>query len=137
MSLKKRVAARIRTLRERRDLTQERLGELIDRSSDAVSQLERGISLPSFTTLERLSEAFGCPIRDFFDFGDEETTPKRAAVMAALVDAARSLGDDDLEVAARQIEALAARRKMAAPQPPPAGATTTLQVRERPRPKRS
>jgi len=74
-----------------------------------VSQLERGVSFPSFETLERLAEALSVPLKEFFDFDEAGGTAKRARLMTALADLTRNLSDDDLEIAVRQIDALAAR----------------------------
>ena len=110
MKLKDRVAARIKTLRRRRGLTQENLAELIERTVDAVSNLERGVSLPSFDTLERLSRALEVPARDFFDEDARgRGSAKHAALTATLADCARSLSDADLELAVEQVQALVAR----------------------------
>lgn len=118
MELKDRVALRIKTLRRRRGLTQEGLAELIGRTVDAVSNLERGRSLPSFETLEKLSEALETPLRDFFDL-DHTTTARAAAkrvpLMTTLLDAARGLTDSELEIAVQQVEALARRRSTSRP----------------------
>jgi len=118
MELKDRVALRIKTLRRRRGLTQEGLAELIGRTVDAVSNLERGRSLPSFETLKKLSEALETPLRDFFDLDSTMTAraaAKRVPLMTALLDAARELTDNDLEIAVQQVEALARRRSTSRP----------------------
>ena len=98
-------------LRKRRGLSQEDLAGLMQRSVETVSNLERGVSLPSFTTLVRLAESLGVPIRDFFDFGDDATAadPRRQELLAALAEIARGLETDDLAVAVEQMDALAAR----------------------------
>lgn len=110
MDLKNRVGLRIKTLRKERDLTQEELAEKIDRTKDAVSNLERGLSLPSFETLEIMSKVFEVPIRDFFDLEDEEDADReRVELTTRLIDAARNLENNDLRVAVQQIEALLKR----------------------------
>lgn len=109
MDLKERVGAKIKKLRTAQGLTQEALAELIDRSVDAVSQLERGINLPSLDTLERLSERLGVPVRDLFDFGEGEVDERRASLMASLVLTAKALPTADLAVAVKQVQALAER----------------------------
>lgn len=109
MTLKDRLALRIKTFRKRRSLTQDQLGELVGRSADAVSQLERGVSLPSFETLERLADALAVPLKDFFDFDEPEGSGRRTSLLATLLDLVRRLPDDDLEVVVRQVDAFAVR----------------------------
>lgn len=99
MKLQDRVALRIRTIRKRRGLTQDELAEKIDRTGDAVSQLERGKSLPSFETLERLAVALDIPIRDFFDEGRTGESSQRTKLTTTLLDMVRSLSEKDLQMA--------------------------------------
>ncbi len=109
--MKNRVGSRIQAIRKRRSLTQSQLAEMIGRSVDGVSNLERGVSLPNFETLERLSEHLGVPVRDFFDFGASDDDPKRAGNITRLIDFARQLDDAHLEIAVEQIGAMAAKIK--------------------------
>lgn len=113
MKLKDRVALRIRTLRKQRKLTQEGLADRIQRTVDAISLLERGVSLPSFETLERLGVALEVPVRDFFDSdgADAKIDPHRAVLLAALQDTARALPDQELEIVLQLTRGLAARQK--------------------------
>jgi len=111
MSLKRRVGHRIKLARQRRGLSQEDLAERIDRSVAAVSNMERGRTLPSFMTLERLARAFDMPVREFFDFGPEaDDNPKRSRLVTELVEATRLLSDTDLELALDQMQAIARSR---------------------------
>lgn len=105
MSLKLRVGARLRDIRNERGLTQERLAELIDRSVDAVSAIERGRALPSFETLEKLADRLEVPIRDFFDV-EQDATDERAKLLARLVISARSLDDEGLRLATELVAVL-------------------------------
>jgi transcriptional regulator with XRE-family HTH domain len=111
MNLKTRVAFRIKTFREHSGLTKEQLAKKAHRTDDPISNNQRADSHPRFETLERLAAALGVPVREFFDFGDAEEPPHRTQSLAKLAAVARSLTDDDLEVAVRQIEALAERNK--------------------------
>jgi transcriptional regulator with XRE-family HTH domain len=111
MSFKQRVGHRIKLARRRRGLSQEELAERVDRSTEAISSIERGRTLPNFVTLERLARALDVPTRDFFDIGPEVgDNPKRSRLLVELVEAARSLGDADLELALEQLQALAKKR---------------------------
>jgi transcriptional regulator with XRE-family HTH domain len=105
------VALRIRVIRKRRGLTQEALAEEVERTVDAISQLERGRSLPSFETLERLALALDVPIRDFFDVGkgdDDSMQPTR--LLAMILDIARGLPDKDLQMAAQLLEVVGSKK---------------------------
>lgn len=115
MKLRDRVALRIRTIRKRRGLTQNQLAEGISRSGDAVSQLERGISLPSFETLERLSLALDSPVRDFFDTErDGQISALRAERITILLDLARQMTDQELQTAVQVLEAMTTKRTRSA-----------------------
>jgi transcriptional regulator with XRE-family HTH domain len=109
MSLQHRFAARVRGIRRQRGLTQQQLAERIERSTNAVSALERGVSLPTFETLERLAEALNTPVREFFDAGGLDPDPKREALLAAMITAARALSVDDLAFALAILDLVAQR----------------------------
>lgn len=108
MTLKDRVASRIKTIRKLRSLTQEQLAQRIDRTVFAISQLERGRSLPSFETLERLSVALNVPVKEFFDDGGEAVgiTARRLRLTTDVADRLRMMADDELETTIRMIEAM-------------------------------
>lgn len=52
--------------------------------------------------LEKLGEALGVPMRTFFDWPD---AGERSDMLAALLEAARALSDEDLHVALQQVRA--------------------------------
>ena len=108
MNLKDRVASRIKVIRKLRSLTQEQLAQRVDRTVFAISQLERGRSLPSFETLERLSTALDVPVKEFFDDGSEAAgvTAHRLGLTTALADRVRMMADAEIEATLRMIEAM-------------------------------
>jgi transcriptional regulator with XRE-family HTH domain len=111
MALGRAVGLRVKALRQRRGLSQEELAERIDRSLNAISSIERGRTLPNFTTLERLSEVLGVPVREFFDHQpDASDNPRRARLMSELFSSARELTDADLELALEQVKVLSRAR---------------------------
>jgi transcriptional regulator with XRE-family HTH domain len=64
------VGARIRELREERDLSLRALAEMCNVSPNTVSLIERGLSSPSVDTLQRLASGLGISIAAFFETGD-------------------------------------------------------------------
>src|SRR5579863_9693412 len=55
---KRQIGLRVRAYRLERKLTQEQLAEMIDRSVETISNLERGVSIPNEATLHRLATSF-------------------------------------------------------------------------------
>ena len=49
-------------------MTQERFAETLGISVDFLSLVERGISAPSFETIERMSKRLRVPVADLFSF---------------------------------------------------------------------
>ena len=67
MDIKSDIGLKIRALRKQKNINQSALAEMIERSPEAVSNLERGVSLPSMETLIRLSQQLNTPLTYFFD----------------------------------------------------------------------
>jgi transcriptional regulator with XRE-family HTH domain len=66
------LARRIRTLRERRGLTQEDFAERCGISVSFASLLERGERSPSYETLVQVSVALGVPLAELFRVEEDE-----------------------------------------------------------------
>lgn len=111
MTLKQRVGLRIKTVRERRGLTQAALGEHIGRSADAVSQIERGINVPRLETLEKMADCLDVSISTFFEVDEVSISPKRTVMVTTMLDIARRLSEADLKVAVAQLVALEEARR--------------------------
>lgn len=68
MSIVKRVAKRIKKLREARGLTIEKLAYANDMSKGNLSKIERGMIEPKLVTLEKIARGLDVSLKEFFDF---------------------------------------------------------------------
>jgi transcriptional regulator with XRE-family HTH domain len=72
-TLRRQFGKKLRSIRKRRNMTQEQFAELLDISVDFLSLVERGLNAPSFESIESFSITLGIPVRDFFDFSSDPT----------------------------------------------------------------
>lgn len=103
--LKRQVGHRVAALREARGFTQEHLAELIGRSAEAISKIERGKAFPSPETFEGLSHTLNVPVRDFFPASDI-IGDSRSRLEARANSLLAGLNDDTLEVCLDVLKAL-------------------------------
>ena len=62
------VGKRIRELREAKNIKQYKLAEMINFEPTNLSKIEKGVHLPKEETINKLTEALGCSVKDLFDF---------------------------------------------------------------------
>lgn len=70
-SFEKCIGAKITEYRLSQKLTQAQLAERVDLSVETVSRLERGVSLPSIKTMDKIAHALNTPLKSFFDYEEE------------------------------------------------------------------
>ena len=101
------IGQRIKIWIKQRKLTQEKLAELIKRSTDAVSMIERGINFPSRETLEKMSKAFHIPVAEFLVNDNEEVViSARERIISKIICILHELDDKNLQMALKHIEIL-------------------------------
>jgi transcriptional regulator with XRE-family HTH domain len=102
------LARQIRSERRRHGLTQEELGARIGRTAEAISNIERGKSLPSLETLVALSEALELSLRSLIPEGgfDSTVSQNRLTLEAEALSVLRGLSDSQMHVALAQLKAL-------------------------------
>lgn len=71
MTHKELFGARIKSLRETKGWTQEKLAEKMDISSNYLSSIERGKENPTFDMLAKFADALKVEMWEMFDFGHE------------------------------------------------------------------
>ncbi|EDK33863.1 helix-turn-helix domain-containing protein [Clostridium kluyveri] len=78
------VPARIKEARESRGLSMSELSELIEVTSQAISQYEKGIMNPSVFVLKKMSNALNFPIQFFYKSENERTCENSAIFFRAM-----------------------------------------------------
>lgn len=64
------LGANIAKYRQQQNLTQEQLAELLGIGNEAVSRIERGVSMPSLMRLVELANVFQCKMADLFTYNN-------------------------------------------------------------------
>lgn len=78
------LGERIRALRKKASLTQERLAEKAEVSVKFIGNAERGETAVSVKTLRRIAKALGVNLKELFDFPDEDEEEMLNAIMVLL-----------------------------------------------------
>ena len=102
---KKLIGARIKELRKKAGLTQEKLAERVGLDARHLSRLEVGRHFPSLDSLERIAGALNVPLVEFFHFPDEETT---ASLRTYLSKFARQASEAQLRLAVKVVKLVVA-----------------------------
>lgn len=68
------LSQNLRALRKGQGLTLQQLAERVGLSASYLSQVERGVTLPSLSRLTSIAQALGVELRDFFE--DNTTSPQ-------------------------------------------------------------
>ena len=102
--MKRNIGLRIKHLRTVRGLTQATLAEAVGISTEAISNIERGVNFPSFENLAKIAEVLKCALVDIFD--GVEKPRNRAVAEWKILAAVKSLPDDKLDLAMKLISVL-------------------------------
>lgn len=101
------IGKRIQVWRKQRKFTQERFASMIERSTDAVSMIERGVNFPSRETLEKMSQVLNIPIKEFLALDCKTSAMSaREQIISSIIGLLHNLDDKSLKMALRHIEVL-------------------------------
>lgn len=112
MNLKQHVGVRVKAARTKRGLTQERLGELVEKTAESISNIERGHVLPPLDTLYCLARHLDVTMGYFFEDLDRPriVARNRMALEHRLRALGEELADGELRLAVAVVEAIKAQR---------------------------
>lgn len=100
---KKLIGARLKSLRESKKLTQEKLSEKVDINPVHLSNIERGVANPSLALLIRIAKALEVELWEIFDYGHEVSTTELKKTLSQLT---KELNEDRLRSVVKVIRAL-------------------------------
>lgn len=79
-------------------MTQAQLAEAIGKTFEAISNLERGKTAPSFGTLADIAAVVGLPMREFFELEEGDLTDARQKLLLQLNTLTAQLDDQQLNL---------------------------------------
>jgi len=105
-AFRRRLGDAVQVRRKSAGLTQEQLAEATDSSTEWISQVERGIGMPSVELLLRLAEALGASLVDLMQAASSPSMgrPIQQEMLATL----DGLGERDLAILLATAKAMAA-----------------------------
>ncbi|MCJ2110209.1 helix-turn-helix domain-containing protein [Methylobacterium sp. E-025] len=102
------IGKRVKTAREHAGLSQERLAEIVGKTKDTISNIERGRNMPTLETMQKICDGINVPIVYLFD--DFSTDRVKIELKAKLDYAFRQLNEDDARAVVAMIEAFVSVR---------------------------
>lgn len=108
--LRTQVGLAIRHQRKMKGWSQAQLAEKIGRTVETVNKIERGLSAPSFETLEALSASFSVPVGSLFWTAGLSTDSFEGDALQRLVARLSALDSDDIDWADRLLSLALARK---------------------------
>ncbi len=112
-TLKSHIGSKLRLARQKEGLTQEQLGAKVHKSTEAISNIERGNAFTSIETLDKFAQALNVPLIYFFEDYDRKSRRGRqkSETRLALVNAIGDLSDRDVQIVANLVDSLLQNRK--------------------------
>jgi len=104
VSKKELIGARIRSLREAKGMTQERLAEVMDINAKYLSNIERGKENPTLDMLIKFVDALGVEMWEIFDFGHEVNIKELRETMSRFL---KENDEEKLRLAVKILRAVA------------------------------
>ena len=88
------IGQKIKDIRKRKKISQEKLAEMVDMNHRSIVRLENSYSKPSIETLEKIANALNVNICDFFE---TETIKNRAQIIDDIKNCIDSMSDEELK----------------------------------------
>ena len=103
-TLAEQFGAMVRHHRERSGMSQQELGDKVDRTAVTVGRIERGESATTIESLDSFATALGVSVRDLFGVGEFEAREGREDAMVDIVRKLAPLDEDQLKIVGELID---------------------------------
>lgn len=94
----KEICKRIRELRKRLKLTQEQFAAIVGLSNDCIGKIERGVSIPSLSTVQKITAAVKMPLSEFLVSEPEEHYGEMTSAISDLSNYLKSRTPEDIQL---------------------------------------
>lgn len=111
-ALRTTIGRRVQSARKATGITQHDLAERIGRSVEAVSNIERGASLPPLDTLSAICIALEVDLTDLVATDEKTTSGKRAGIEMDMLLLLRDMNTREAETALEVVRTLHQRRSI-------------------------
>ncbi len=88
------LGQRIKEIRERQNIKQVELAEMIEMEPSNLSKLENGNQLPKEENMERIAKALNVDVKDLFEFGHIKT---REELLEIIISSLKNYTKNELE----------------------------------------
>ena len=95
----KQIGNKIRKTRLSKQLTQAKLGELVNLSVESISRLERGAAFPSLKTIKKIADSLDIELKKFFDFTEYNNDISFEKKLEKINDFLKTLNEKELNFA--------------------------------------
>lgn len=113
MDLKQHIGLRVKAARLKHDLTQEQLGERIEKTAESISNIERGRVAPPLETLHNIAIQLDTPLTYFVEgvTDERQVTQSRLEIENELRRLGEELTDDEMRLTVAIVGAIRAQRR--------------------------
>lgn len=88
------IGIKIKEIRKRKKISQEKLAEMVSMNHRSIVRLENNQTIPTLETLEKIAVALGVRISDFFE---DKTVKKRNDIIKDINDCVETMSDEELK----------------------------------------
>ncbi|MBI4690752.1 MAG: helix-turn-helix transcriptional regulator [Nitrospirae bacterium] len=90
------ICTKIRELRKSLKLTQSQFAELVNLSEDSIGKIERGVTIPTIDTLDKIANGLKIPIEELISSPKEKSSEKISKAITDLTAYLKTHSSEDV-----------------------------------------